>query len=60
MGKPGRVWDDGAAHVVAGTTLLLEEVILVSNPPVGMCRILNVYWNPETGKAVFEYEDTPV
>jgi hypothetical protein len=61
VGRKGRVWDDGAGHVMPGlANKLLEDVLLISDPPPGACRILNIYWNPELGKAIFEYEDTPV
>mgnify|MGYP001613530462 CR=1 FL=1 len=34
-------------------------VILVSQPPVNKCLITNIYWDPDLGKPVFEYDDTP-
>ena len=30
-----------------------------SVPPVGACKIINIYFNPTTGKIVCEYDDTP-
>ena len=30
-----------------------------SNPPVGKCKITNIYVDPITGKTIIEYEDTP-
>ena len=30
---------------------------LVSNPPIGMCVVTNVYVNPSTGKTTVEYND---
>jgi hypothetical protein len=40
--------------------LLLTNTEITSNPPSGMCQITNIYWDPISKKAVFEYEDTPV
>jgi len=51
-------WEAGAVHLIGDR--LAGDVIIVSLPPVGKCRILNIYWDPETEKAVFEYDDQPV
>ncbi len=33
---------------------------LLSQPPLGKCKVINIYVDPETGKLVIIYEDTPV
>jgi len=35
------------------------EPILVSAPPKGKCLVTNLYVDPDTGKLILEYEDTP-
>lgn len=50
--------EDTLIHTMGGR--LLKDIILISRPPSGMCRILNVYWDPLNEKAVFKYEDEPV
>jgi len=32
----------------------------ISNPPAGYCRVTNIYVNPDNGKLVITYDDTPV
>jgi len=39
-----------------GKALTLAEL---SNPPVGMHRITNFFWNPETQKMVVDFDDNP-
>ncbi len=31
-----------------------------SVPPSGMCKVLNIYWNPRIKKLVIVYDDAPV
>ena len=45
------IFEDGTEQRTAG---------MVSKPPSGKCRITNLYVDPDTGKVVVEYEDTPV
>jgi hypothetical protein len=33
---------------------------LRSFPPVGMCRIVNIYYDPVTQKVVFEWDTAPM
>jgi len=40
-------------------TELLPDIIPISSPPVGMCRVTNIYVDPETGKFVVLYDNTP-
>ena len=35
-------------------------VILVSDPPIGKCKITNFYYDPAIDKVVWEYDDQPV
>lgn len=35
------------------------NVQIISRPPHGMCKILNIYVNPNTGKLEAVYDDTP-
>lgn len=51
-------WESAGLHQIDGNPAL--DVIVVSNPPSGKCKILNMYYDPDIGKAVFQYEDTPV
>lgn len=44
---------------VTGLRIARESVLLVSEPPSGKCKVINIYWDPDTQKAVFEYDDTP-
>jgi len=44
---------------LTGLRVAAERVLLISQPPAGKCRIVNVYWDPELQRAVFEYDDTP-
>jgi len=37
-----------------------ETKPVVSNPPQGMCKVVNIYINPQTGKLVADYDDVPV
>lgn len=39
-----------------GRALTLSEL---SNPPVGMHRITNFFWNPGTNKMVVDFDDNP-
>lgn len=32
---------------------------LSSVPPHGMCKVVNLYVNPDTGKFIVEYDNTP-
>lgn len=50
-------WESPAAHMIGDS--VAGDVILVSQPPSGMCRVVNVYWNPQNHKAVFEFNDVP-
>jgi|GEM_PF-2921972 len=57
--KKGRIgWEAHDVHLIDDN--LAGDVIILSVPPPGKCKILNVYWDPDTEKAVFEYEDVPV
>jgi len=38
---------------------LQEAGIILSRPPKGKCRVLNIFVNPETGKLEAKYVDTP-
>lgn len=40
--------------------ITLTEPKIKSNPPKGMCKVINIYVDPVTGKTVVEYDDTPV
>ena len=40
-------------------SLPAEVTYIPSNPPTGKCKVLNIYVDPDTGKLVIEYEDTP-
>jgi hypothetical protein len=33
--------------------------VVTSNPPVGKCRVVNLYVDPETKKLIVAYDDTP-
>ena len=33
---------------------------IVSSPPSGKYKVINIYVDPATGKCVVEYEDTPI
>ena len=49
------VLDDGRELVLPpGSNATVRSI-----PPSGKCRILNVYWDPDEEKAVFEFEDVP-
>jgi len=56
--ESSRHWEAMDMHEIDGRPA--GDVILVSLPPSGKCRILNIYWDPVSEKAVFEYEDTPI
>lgn len=36
----------------------IMSVTVISIPPDNMCRVNNLYVNPQTGEFVIEYEDT--
>uniref|UniRef100_A0A6M3M3X1 Uncharacterized protein n=1 Tax=viral metagenome TaxID=1070528 RepID=A0A6M3M3X1_9ZZZZ len=50
-------WEAEDTHELRGYPA--GDIILVSIPPSGNCKIVNVYYDPDIQKAVFEYEDTP-
>lgn len=31
-----------------------------SKPPIGTCKVVNIYYNPMTKKIVIEYNDVPI
>ena len=40
---------------------LLEAVnVIISDPPSGKYRVINLYVDPDTGKLTVKYDDTPV
>ena len=47
---------DGISWKRLGKALTLAEL---SNPPAGMHRITNFFWNPSTQKMVVDYDDNP-
>lgn len=51
-------WEAEDIHRFEGK--VAGEVLITSIPPSGMCKILNVYYNPQNHKMVVEYEDVPV
>lgn len=59
-----RVLSQGAVQVfqLDSTNSITSEgkIVITTNPPSGMCKILNLYWNPSTQKVVVTYDDTPV
>ena len=44
---------------ITGSRVTAESILLVSDPPTGKCKVINVYWDPDTQRAVFEFDDTP-
>ena len=44
---------------VDGNEPALKETSVESKPPTGKYRVVNIYVDPEIGKSVVEYEDTP-
>ncbi len=54
-----------AEGVAAQNTLVVPAILIDGHPaiisavPVGMCRVIALYVNPETGKLVVEYDDVP-
>lgn len=51
-------WEAIDAHEFDGESA--GKVLMLSVPPSGKCRILNIYYDPVENKAIFEYEDVPV
>jgi len=51
-------WEAVDAHELDGK--LLSDVIVTSIPVSGMCRILNIYYNPQNHKVIVEYDDEPM
>jgi len=51
-------WEADDVHELAGRPA--GEVIVTSVPPSGKCRIVNLYYDPVTDKAIVEYEDNPI
>lgn len=46
---PGDTIVDGDGHL-----------LIVSNPPEGKCKVVNLYVDPATGKLTIEWDDVPV
>jgi len=36
-----------------------SRVLVISNPPKGMCFVKNIYVNPKTRKLVVKWDDEP-
>lgn len=51
-------WESDSIHVIGDDSA--GDVLVVSQPPPGKCKIVNVFWDPDTKRAVFEYEDVPI
>jgi len=51
-------WEAEDIHLIDG--LPAGQVLMTSIPPSGMCRVLNIYYDPQQGKAIVEYDDEPV
>ena len=51
-------WEGVSVHEIDGVPL--GDVIITSIPPSGMCRILNIYWDPDVQRAIVEYDDEPI
>lgn len=47
----GELLDEGGNFTIS---------ILNSNPPVGKCKVTNIYVDQNTGKLVISYDDQPV
>ena len=50
-------WQSDQLHTIRGH--VAGDVILCSIPPSGKCKVINVYWDPQLERAVFEYDDEP-
>ena len=48
-------WRENPPRLLRGSGALL-----VSKPPSGKCKVINIYVDPDTGKTIVEYENTPV
>jgi hypothetical protein len=44
---------------VPGTLPPGDNATIRSIPPTGKCAILNMYWDPDEQKVIYEYEDEP-
>jgi len=51
-------WEGDDLHELNGQPA--ADVIVTSIPPLGMCRIINIYYDPEQDKAIVQYDDQPV
>ena len=50
-----------AAPIIPANLESTEEGSQVlSTPPPGMCRVTNIYVDPNSGKLVIKYDETPV
>ena len=52
--KEHYIWN-GGEWVIIGAWVPVR-----SEPPSGMCKVLNVYWNPVLQKMVVDYDDDPM
>jgi len=37
-----------------------DTILITSKPPSGMCKVVELFVNPQTGKFVVRYDNTPV
>ena len=54
--RKGLYHSNGTSWKKLGKALTLSEL---SDPPAGMHRITNFFWNPETGKVVVDFDNNP-
>jgi len=51
---------EGHSHDgVNSRRIVIQVTGIVSNPPSGFCRVLNLYVDPATEKLVVSWDDTP-